>query len=65
VIVSKLADHLLLHRQEKIFERHGVDISRKSMYGWMAQSANPLNPLYVAARQVLFASKVIGTDNPA
>src|ERR687891_86027 len=39
VIVAKPADHLPLHRQEKIFERHGVDISRKTMGGGMAQSA--------------------------
>jgi transposase len=63
VIVSKLADHLPLHRQEKIFERHAVDISRKSMCGWMAQCADLLNPLYAAAKQVLFESKVIGTDD--
>jgi transposase len=31
VIVAKVADHLPLNRQEKIFERHGVDISRKTM----------------------------------
>jgi len=63
VIVSKMADHLPLHRQEKIFERHGVDISRKSMCGWMAQSAGLLNPLYLAAKKVLFESKTVGTDD--
>jgi len=63
VIVSKLADHLPLHRQAKIFERQGVDISRKSMCGWMAQCADLVNPLYVAAKKVLFGSKVIGTDD--
>jgi transposase len=63
VIVSKMADHLPLHRQEKMFERHGVDISRKSMCGWMAQSADLLNPLYLVAKKVLFESKVIGTDD--
>jgi transposase len=63
VIVSKVADHLPLNRQEKIFERHGVDISRKSMCGWMAQCADLLDPLYVAAKKVLFGSKVIGTDD--
>ena len=63
VIVSKLADHMPLHRQEKIFERQGVDISRKSMCGWMAQCADLLNPLYAAAKKVLFESKVIGTDD--
>jgi len=63
VIVGKMADHLPLHRQEKIFERHGVDISRKTMGGWMAQCADLLNPLYVSAKDVLFQSKVIGTDD--
>lgn len=63
VIVSKMADHLPLHRQEKMFERNGVDISRKSMGGWMAQCADLLSPLYLAAKKVLFGSKVIGTDD--
>jgi len=63
VIVAKTADHLPLHRQEKIFERHGVDISRKTMCGWLAQSADLLKPLYGSLKEVLFQSKVIGTDD--
>ena len=62
VIVAKTADHLPLHRQEKIFERHGVDISRKTMGGWLAQCADLLHPLYGFLKDVLFQSKVIGTD---
>jgi len=63
VIVAKTADHLPLHRQEKIFERHGVDISRKTMGGWLAQCAGLLKPLYGSLKEVLFQSKVIGTDD--
>ena len=63
VIVAKNADHLPLHRQEKIFERHGVDISRKTMCGWLAQCADLLKPLYASAKEVLFQSTVIGTDD--
>jgi transposase len=63
VIVAKTADHLPLHRQEKIFERHGADISRKTMGGWMAQCADLLQPLYGSLKEVLFQSKVIGTDD--
>jgi transposase len=63
VIVSKLADHQPLHRQEKIFERHGVEISRKTMGGWLAQCAGLLQPLYQAMKTELFQSKVIGTDD--
>src|SRR5262249_9242743 len=63
VIVAQGVDPLPLHRQEKIFERHGVEISRKTMCGWLAQCAELLGPLYQAAKQVLFRSKVIGTDD--
>jgi transposase len=63
VIVSKWADHQPLHRQEKIFERHGVEISRKTMGGWMAQCALLLDPLYQLLKKELFSSKVIGTDD--
>jgi transposase len=56
VIVSKFADHQPLHRQEKIFARHGVEISRKTMGGWMPAAAGLLEPLYQAAKKVLFES---------
>jgi transposase len=65
VIVSKVADHLPLHRQEKIFEPHGVDISRKTMGGWLAQCADLAKPWYESAKEVRFQSKVIGTDDTA
>ena len=63
VIVAKWADHQPLHRQEKMFERHGIEISRKTMGGWVAQCANLLDPLYQAMKKELFESKVIGTDD--
>jgi len=63
VIVAKWADHQPLHRQEKMFERHGIEISRKTMGGWVAQCAKLLDPLYQAMKKELFGSKVIGTDD--
>ena len=63
VIVSKYADHLPLHRQERIFARYGVDLSRKTMGGWLPPVSGLLEPLYQAAKKVLFESKVIGTDD--
>jgi transposase len=63
VIVSKFADHQPLHRQEKMFERQGVRISRKTMGGWLAQVGELLDPLYGSSKKVLFGSKVIGTDD--
>jgi len=46
-----------------MFERHGVDLSRKTMGGWLAQCAHLLQPLYGSLKEVLFQSKVIGTDD--
>ena len=63
VIVAKWADHQPLHRQEKMFERHGIEISRKTMGGWMAQCADLLDPLYELMKKELLGSKVIGTDD--
>jgi transposase len=63
VIVAKWADHQPLHRQEKIFERHGIDISRKTMGGWMVQCAELLDPLYQLMKKEVLSSKVIGTDD--
>lgn len=60
---KQVADHQTLHRQEKIFQRQGVQISRKTMGGWLPPVAELFNPLYQAAKNVLFESKVIGTDD--
>jgi len=63
VIVAKWADHQPLHRQEKMLARHGIQISRKTMGGWMAQCAALLDPLYQLMKKELLSSKVIGTDD--
>jgi len=63
VITGKFADHLPLNRQETIFARHGVDLSRRTMCGWLVQCGELLIPLYGSLKQVLFQSKVIGTDD--
>ena len=63
VIVSKIADHLPVHRQAKIFSRLGVEIPDQTMGGWMRQSAQLLDPLYVRLKQFVLSSKVVGTDD--
>lgn len=63
VIVGKMADHLPLHRQAKIFLRHGVEIADQTMCGWMAQSAALIEPLYQRLKKFVLASKVVGTDD--
>ena len=63
VIVGKIADHLPLHRQAKIFKRFGVDIPDQTMGGWMRQSAELLAPLYERLKAFVLSSKVTGTDD--
>lgn len=63
VAVSKYADHCPLHRQEVIFRRHGVELSRKTMCGWMRQTADPLAPLYERPKALALDSKVVQTDD--
>jgi transposase len=63
VIVAKYADHLPLHRQAKMFARHGVELSDQTLCGWMAQCARLLDPLYECLKRFVLASKVVGTDD--
>jgi transposase len=63
VIVGKIADHVPLHRQGKIFSRLGVGIPEQTMGGWMRQSADLLSPLYERLKAFVLSSKVTGTDD--
>jgi transposase len=63
VIVSKIADHLPIHRQGKMLERFGVEIPDQTMGGWMRQSAELLEPLYEKLKDFVLSSKVTGTDD--
>lgn len=63
VIVSKVADHLPLHRQVKMFGRFGVELSDQTLGGWLRQSAELLAPLYERAKAFVFSSVVVGTDD--
>jgi transposase len=62
VITSKYSDHLPLHRQEWILARHGVEIARSTLCGWMASSADLLRPLYDAMLADVLLSQVIQID---
>jgi len=65
VIVEKYEHHTPLYRQEVKFERLGVDVSRKTMAGWMAGCAQALRPLYNRMREkVLEYDIVLNDDTP-
>jgi transposase len=63
VIVSKVADHLPVHRQVKMFRRFGVELADQTLCGWLRQSAELLEPLYERLKAFVLASKVVGTDD--
>ena len=44
VLTSKYADHIPLHRFERISGRHGVELSRKTTCGWAMQCADLISP---------------------
>jgi transposase len=63
VAVSKYVDHLPLYRQERIFIRHGVALSRKTTCDWMAVCADLLEPIWKAMHRRILLSRVIQTDD--
>ena len=63
VAVSKFGDHLPLHRQEAIFARQGVDLSRQTMCDWMRQCAELVSPLADLMKVRVLSSKVVQTDD--
>lgn len=63
IILNKYCDHLPLYRQEQIFkQRFGVEISRKTMGGWMYLVAQWLALIYEALRDEIRASGYIQAD---
>jgi len=63
VAVSKYGDHLPLNRQEDIYQRQGVDLSRQTMCDWMAQAADLVSPLYEQMKERVLSSKAVQTDD--
>ena len=63
VAVSKYGDHLPLHRQEAIFARQGVELSRQTMCGWMRECAELVHPLVDLMKQRVLSSKAVQTDD--
>ncbi len=63
VVVSKYADHLPLHRLERIFARAGLELSRSTMCDWAARVAQLVTPLYDTLVSHVLASRVVQTDD--
>ena len=62
IMVSKFADHLPLHRLERIWRRHGIEIARSSMCRWAQQLDTTCTPLMRLMKDHVLASYVILAD---
>ena len=63
VIVAKYQDSLPLYRQEDMFKREGVTISRQTMCGWMSRCAFNLRPIVAHMGNEMLAGTVIRSDD--
>lgn len=63
VMVQKYVDGLPLARQEKIWKRQGIELSRATLANWVIQCAQRwLKPLYRHMKNTLLESPVIYAD---
>jgi transposase len=62
IVASKYADHLPLHRLERILGRHGITLARSTMCDWMAHVAGMLRPVAALMATIVRESKAIHTD---
>lgn len=62
VLVAKFLDHLPLYRQEHIFERAGLAISRSTLAQWVGECGVQLQPLVDALAAELLKHDVLHAD---
>ena len=59
---TKYADHLPLYRQEAIFERAGMSLSRSTLAQWVGACGVELQPLVDALKAALLSRTVLHAD---
>ena len=65
IIVSKFADALPLYRQQKIFARLGVDLSRATMANWVVKAAASCAPIVeLLQRQIRYGPLINIDESP-
>ncbi len=63
VLVAKYADGLPLNRQERIFARHGVELSRATLCDWVLGAAQLLGALMPSLKAHVLGAPVIFADD--
>lgn len=62
IIVCKFVDALPLYRQEKIFHRLGIEISRVNLANWVIQAGRLVQPLINLIRDRILEYDIVGMD---
>jgi transposase len=62
VVVRKYVDGLPFYRQEAIYHRDHIDLSRQSMSGWVIQLHERLTPLMAVMKRLLYQGRTIHID---
>lgn len=63
VLIAKYCDHLPLYRQSKIFARHGVELDRSTLAGWVGGAAWWLEALHRRLAEHVTGSDVLFADD--
>ncbi len=65
VLTSRYCDHLPLYRQSRIFARHGLEISRSTLSGWIGAACWWLEALHERlVAHVMAGDRVFADDTP-
>jgi transposase len=62
IAISKYADGLPLYRQEKIFSRYGIELTRSTMAGWMVKTDQCCYPLMGLLYKELLSGPRVNVD---
>ncbi len=62
ITVSKIIDHLPLHRQTKIFKRQNLIIAESTLGGWVAKSCDTITPLHETLKSIVLNSDYLQAD---
>jgi transposase len=62
LVVSKFADGLPLYRQQKIFGRLGIELSRATMANWVVKAAQQCEPLIDLLQEEIRSGPLINVD---
>lgn len=63
IVVAKYADHIPLCRMERMFARHGIDLSRGRTSSWIMELAALCKPLVNTIRAKILESAVVNSDD--